>query len=71
MTNCRVRGYAIGVDLDGAGAATLTANVFEQGSPGAIDVRIKCPADAVSLAANLHQKTIAAGNEPVVFHRKT
>lgn len=66
MTNNRIRGYAIAVDLDGPGAAFLAANVFEQTAQGAVDIRLGCPASAVSLTANHHARTIAAGNQAVV-----
>jgi hypothetical protein len=67
MTNTRIRGYALAVALDGAGAAFLASNVFEQTGPGASDIRVQCPPDAVTLLANHHARTIQAGNSPVVY----
>ena len=67
MTNTRIRGYAVGARIDGGGAAMLAANVFEQTSPGAIDIEITCAPESVSLASNRHEQTIRAGNKPVVL----
>ena len=66
MTNSRVRGYAAAVVLDGGGAAMLTANIFEQTGPGAIDVEVHGAPDSVCLQANLHRRTVDSGNKSVV-----
>lgn len=65
MTNNRIRGYATAARINGEGAALLAANVFEQVGPGATDIDLSAPAESISLLANSHAATLAAGNPAV------